>query len=181
MRSRTENFPTRRRKNTSLLLITVIACVSCAAQQSADLLATQRLFDAIQLVDWSHARSEDLHDLIEGPLLSSGVEFSQFEVGNPVPADPGVRLVAKQKKCIDIRAWAASLGDPASVSVLLPHAVEIVVDRDLIHSLVTGDEKRFGPVVDAIYSIPGQNNYSLTLLGTDGCFDLIRISKIHSN
>jgi hypothetical protein len=165
------------------VLWTTAACaapeggITAAPVESKESIAAQRIFKAIQSVDWNRAEQGGVHDPIEDALRDSGLEFAQFESVNPIPADPGVRLVAKLKKCISLDAWASSLGKPASVNVLLTHSVETVVDKALIQALVTGAERRFGPVVAATYPIPDQSSYALTLLGTHACFDSIRISK----
>lgn len=172
---------------TAALLATVFwTSVACAAAEggstaapveSKQSIAAQRLFKAIQGADWNRAEQGGLRKLIEGDVRNSGLEFTQFESGNPIPADPGVRLVATLKTCIRLDVWAGTLGNPDSVTVLLTHALETVTDKERIQAFVTGAERRFGPVVAATYPIPGQSNYALTMHGTNECFDSIRISK----
>lgn len=172
---------------TAALLATVFwASVACAAPEggttaaplkSKQSIAAQRLFKAIQGVDWNRAEQGSLRNMIEGDVRDAGLEFTQFESANPIPADPGVRLVATLKTCIRLDAWAGTLGNPDSVSVLLIHSIETVADKERIQAFVTGAERRSGPVVAAAYLIPGQSNYSLTLHGSNECFDSIRVSK----
>jgi len=154
---------------TALLATVLWATVACATPESGmtatlveskNSIAAQRLFKAIQLVDWDRAEQGGVRKSIESALRDSDLEFTQFESANPIPADPDVRLVAKLKKCISLDAWASSLGKPASVNVLLTHSVETVVDKELIKALVTGAERRFSPVVAATYLISNQSNYS---------------------
>jgi hypothetical protein len=95
----------------------------------------QRLFKAIQLVNWSHAEQKTTRNFIESHLRESGWNFTEFSSANPTPADPDVRLVARVDKCVSLEAWLPALGKPTSVNVLLLHSVETVMDQNL--ALVT--------------------------------------------
>ena len=151
-----------------------------AAAQSQQVLAAKRIGEAIHSVDWSSTNEADARKTIEAAMEPFGMTFSYFilrERTAHIPRRMDATMIAKP--CLSPSDWAAGIGQPVRIDLRMTHQFQPETSPEMIRRIISGEERRFGPISSMVYQpLANQPNYKIELGGNEYCIGTIFIIPI---